>query len=72
VTKIKFDLPKSTVVKLSIFDILGREVTKILDGNFEAGSYELSFDGSKLSSGIYFYQLQTSEFNDVKKMILSK
>jgi hypothetical protein len=72
ITKIKFDLPKASVVKLSIYDILGREVVKIFDGNFEAGAYEMNFDGSKLSSGIYFYQLQTTEFRDVKKMILSK
>jgi hypothetical protein len=72
VTKIKFDLPKSTNVKLSVYDILGRETSNILNGNLEAGYYEISFDGSKLSSGIYFYKIQTSEFTDVKKMILNK
>jgi serine protease AprX len=72
VTRIKFDLPKSSIVKLSVYDILGREVQSILNGNFEAGYYEINFDGSNLSSGIYFYKLQASDFTDVKKMILNK
>jgi len=72
VTKIKFDLPKSTLVKLTVFDILGREISSVLNGNLEAGYYQISFDGSNLSSGIYFYKLQTSDYTDVKKMILNK
>ena len=72
VTKIKFDLPKSSIVKLSVYDILGREITNILNGNLEAGYYEINFDGSKLASGIYFYKIQASDFTDVKKMILNK
>jgi hypothetical protein len=72
VTKIKFALPKYSNIKLSVYDILGREVTNILNGNFEAGYYEINFDGANISSGIYFYQLKTSDFTDVKKMILNK
>ncbi len=72
VTKIKFDLPKSSIVKLTVYDILGREIASILNGNLEAGYYEINFDGSKLASGIYFYKIQASDFTDVKKMILNK
>ena len=72
VTKIKFALPKSSVVKLTVFDILGREISVVLNGNYDAGYYEINFDGSKLASGIYFYKIQTSDFTDVKKMVLSK
>ena len=71
-TKIRFDIPKQTWVKLSIYDILGREVSVLVDKGMYPGSYEITFDGSKLTSGIYFYRLQTGGFVKTKKLIMIK
>ncbi|MGQ9642978.1 MAG: T9SS type A sorting domain-containing protein, partial [Ignavibacterium sp.] len=71
-TTIKFDLPKSANVNLSIYDILGRKVKTILNGRKEAGTYQINVDLSELSSGIYFYQLQTDEFVSTRKMLMLK
>ena len=71
-TKIKFDISKNTKVSLIVYDILGREVSTIVQGDINAGRYEVTFDGTSLSSGIYFYKLVTSDFVDTKKMMLIK
>lgn len=71
-TNIKFDLIKNSNVKLSVFDIKGKELYTLLDQPLSIGSYEYKFDGSKLSSGIYFYKIKTDNFESVGKMILSK
>lgn len=77
VTKIRFEIPDNGVtggflVKLSIYDIQGRAVASLVDEQLNAGLYELNFDASKLTSGVYFYNLQTNGFSDTKKMILMK
>jgi carboxypeptidase T len=72
VTKINFDLPQNTVVKLSLYDILGREVSVLVNENLSAGKYTYEFNATNLSSGAYFYKLETSNFSDVKRMIISK
>ncbi|HWQ80700.1 MAG TPA: YCF48-related protein [Ignavibacteria bacterium] len=72
VTKIKFEIPKSSFVSLRVYDILGREVSVIVNETKQAGSYIIDFDASKLTSGIYFYRLNTQTFSDTKKMILIK
>jgi hypothetical protein len=72
VTSIKFALPKDGFVTLKIYDILGNVVTTLYDGYKPAGSYSSSFDGTNLSSGIYFYQLKTDNYIDTKKMTLLK
>jgi hypothetical protein len=72
-TSIKFGLPKSSMVTLKVFDILGREVAALVNGeNMQAGNYRYDFEASKLSSGIYYYKLSAGEFSDVKKMVLIK
>jgi hypothetical protein len=71
-TKIKFELPKSSDIKIQIFDITGRVIDNLIDANLGIGSYEVQWDGSKVSSGIYFYRLQSKSFMDTKKMILIK
>ncbi len=71
-TKIKFDLPNASNAKLFVYDILGREVSRILDGELKAGKYEADFDASNLPSGVYFYRLITDGFTDTKKMLLVK
>ena len=77
VTKIRFEIPVNGetggfLVKLSIYDIQGRVVASLVDEQLNAGLYELNFDASKLTSGVYFYNLQTNGFSDTKKMILMK
>ncbi|NWG28045.1 MAG: TIGR03790 family protein [Ignavibacteriaceae bacterium] len=72
VTTIKYDIIKSKDVKLAVYDILGREVATLVNEQQQPGSYEVKFDASNVSSGIYFYQLKAGDFIDTKKMILIK
>jgi len=76
VTKIKYDIPdldqKSDLVELKIFDILGNEVKTLVNKQQNAGIYEVIFDGSKISSGIYFYRLRCNSFTSIKKMVITK
>ncbi len=72
VTNIKFTIPTGGLVKLVIFDIMGREVSTLFNQNLNAGSYTADFDASKLSSGVYFYKLTSGDFSDTKKMMLVK
>jgi hypothetical protein len=71
-TTIKFDIPKTSNVILNIFDATGREIMSKNFSRIEAGSYEYRFDGSKLSSGVYFYKIKAGSFNAVKRMVLVK
>ncbi len=71
-TKIKFVIPENGLVTLKVFNILGQEVATLLNKQLTAGSHELTFDASELSSGIYLYKLQTMNFVQVKKMMLLK
>jgi Secretion system C-terminal sorting domain/Beta-propeller repeat/Fibronectin type III domain len=73
VTKIKFDLPQSVQnVRLAVYDMLGRQVIILVNGQMQAGSYEVDFDGSNLANGTYFYKLTAGSFTEIKKMILIK
>jgi hypothetical protein len=72
ITKIKFEVPKNSIVKISIYDITGREMRILVNSNYIPGTYEVIFDASTLSSGIYFYRMQTNSFNSVKRMVLIK
>ena len=69
-TKITYDLPHRTYVRLSVFDMLGRKVQTLVDGCQEAGSKMEVFDARNLSSGIYLYRLETNTFISTKKMVL--
>ena len=76
-TKIRFDLQKSAYTKLIIYDLLGKEVTTLVNQKLSAGIYEVSWpaptgDASGYPSGVYFYKLVADGFSDVKKMILLK
>ncbi|MBC8486026.1 MAG: T9SS type A sorting domain-containing protein, partial [Bacteroidetes bacterium] len=71
-TKIKFDIPKSSYVKLIIYDVLGREITTLVDEKLNAGRYDVNWDGSSYPSGVYFYRLVTDEYVNVKRMVLLK
>jgi hypothetical protein len=69
-TTIKYELPKTSNVRLSVCDLLGREVTELLNERREAGAHEVKFDASALSSGMYFYRLQAGEFVQTRKLLL--
>jgi hypothetical protein len=60
------------LVTLKVYDVLGNEVTTLVNEEKPAGSYEVKFDASGLSSGIYFYKLQSGSLVETKKMILMK
>jgi hypothetical protein len=71
-TSIKFSIPKGGFVELKVFDLLGREVATLVQDPFEAGTYSVTFEASKLASGVYFYTLVSGDFKDTKKMLLVK
>ena len=71
-TNIKFDLPKQGLVSLKVYDVIGKEVATLVNEVKSAGSYNVDFNGTNLSSGVYFYRLETDNFIDVKRMILIK
>lgn len=71
-TKIQFAIPASQRVSLKVFDITGREVANLVDEFLSAGNYSYDFDGTKLSSGIYFYRLISGNFSEIRKMTLIK
>jgi hypothetical protein len=72
VTLIKYALPKAGNVKINVFDVLGREVSTIVNEYKEAGYYNIQFDGSSLPSGVYIYKINAGNFRDIKKMVLVK
>lgn len=71
-TSIKYQLPKNGLVKIVVYDILGAEVTKLVNEEKQAGFYEVKYDAASLASGIYIYRIQTSDFVQSRKMILMK
>jgi hypothetical protein len=72
VTKISFDIPKTGLVSVRIYDVLGKEVKTLVNEVKTAGSYIVDFDASSLSSGAYFYRLESNGFISTKKMMLIK
>ncbi len=71
-TVIQFNVPKQEKLMLTVYNILGQKVATLLDAEVSAGVHSITFDASKLSSGIYFYQLSGNNVNITKKMILTK
>lgn len=71
-TIITYDLPIGADVKLAVFDELGRQVMTLVDKKQSAGRYEVRFDGSGLSSGVYFYKIEAGTFSQTKKLMLVK
>jgi uncharacterized delta-60 repeat protein len=72
VTYIKFSLSSSALVKLTIYDCVGREVSLLVNSRMEPGTYNIEWDGSNLPSGVYFYKLEAGNFNETRKMVLLK
>ncbi len=71
-TKINFSIPKNGIVTLKIYDILGKEVATLVNGEKLAGSYIVDFNASSYASGVYFYRLDVNGFSEVKRMMLVK
>ena len=71
-TAIKYDVPKGTYVTLAVYDILGKELDKLVNGFIKPGRYEVIWDASNYASGTYFYRFGSDYFKDVKKMTLIK
>ncbi len=71
-TVISYSLPKGSMVTLRIYDMLGREISTMVEGFRNAGTYKVSFDANDLPSGMYLYRLTTENFSEVRKMLLMK
>ncbi len=71
-TNIKYSVPETGSIKLSIYNVLGEEVAVLVDRIVQVGFYEVTFDASNLPSGVYFYRLQAGSFVETKKMVLLK
>ena len=71
-TRIKFDVSKSNNVKIIVYDITGREVQTLVNEKLQSGTYETTFDGSQLTSGVYFYRMISDQYSETKKMLLIK
>ncbi|HMQ70442.1 MAG TPA: T9SS type A sorting domain-containing protein, partial [Ignavibacteria bacterium] len=76
VTTINFSIPKQGNVKLEVYDVTGKKVKTLINGLRAAGNYTINFSategGSNLSSGVYFYRIESGDFIEVKRMILIK
>lgn len=77
-TKIRFSIVSSPrvsggdLVQLKVYDVMGREVQALVNESVQPGTYEVTFDGSMLNSGVYFYKLTTGGYTDTKKMLMIK
>jgi hypothetical protein len=71
-TQISFSIPQAGNVSLKVYNVLGQEVATLMDGVKSAQTYNVTFDASKLSSGVYFYTLKFGEQSISKKMLLLK
>jgi hypothetical protein len=71
-TVIKYQLPNSSNVIIKVFDILGKEVSTLVNERIEAGYHQVEFNGGNLASGLYLYKIEADGFTEVKKMMLIK
>ena len=71
-TVIRYGIPKESIVKLVVYNILGEMVKTLVENKQKAGSYEVNFNASNLATGIYIYRIQAGQFVETKKMVLMK
>jgi hypothetical protein len=71
-TTIRFELPVDAKVRLEVFDMLGRSVAVLADGEYRSGNHSMPFHAGNLASGLYLYRLQTPDFTETRKMMLIK
>jgi len=72
ITRIRYQIPEPALVTIKVYDVLGNEIETLTNEEMYAGSYEIDFDGSGLTSGIYYYRITAGNFSQTKKMILLK
>ena len=72
ITRIRYQIPEPSLVTVKVYDVLGNEIASLLREEKIAGSYEIEFNGSSLTSGIYYYRITAGSFSQTKKMILLK
>jgi hypothetical protein len=70
ITRIAFDVPMQSSVKLAIYDVFGREMLTLVDDQLNAGSYEVKWNAANFTTGVYYYKIMVNENVDSKKMIL--
>jgi hypothetical protein len=71
-TTIRYSIPQRGGVELIVYDALGHEIKTLISGDHDAGVYEVDFDATGLSSGIYFYQIKSASFSETRKLVLMK
>jgi uncharacterized delta-60 repeat protein len=71
-TTIKFDVSKTSYVKVVVYNTLGEQVATLIDGYRDQGQYEVQFHPSNLTSGVYFFEMKTEKYRDIKKMLFIK
>jgi hypothetical protein len=72
VTRIRFTIPVSGSVRLTLIDAAGKQIAVLIDREMKRGSYSYTLDASRLSSGVYFYRLQSANYSQTKKLVLTK
>ncbi|MDO8549419.1 MAG: T9SS type A sorting domain-containing protein, partial [Ignavibacteria bacterium] len=71
-TKINFSVPRNSLVTLKVYDVLGKEVATLVNGEMNSGNYEVDFNAANLASGLYIYKIQAGSFSSSMKMMLLK
>ena len=71
-TIIKYDIPRTIFVEIRLYDLLGREVMKLVNEEKSPGRYQVELNGEGLSSGAYFYHLKAGEFSKIRKLVFIK
>ena len=71
-TVVSFSLPVDSKISIKVYDLMGREIQTLVNERLQAGTYETTFDGSRLTSGVYFYRLVTDGYSETKRMLLIK
>jgi hypothetical protein len=71
-TTINFDIPKSSDVTIKVFDALGKETVLLVNGKYNSGKYSVTWNAENYPSGVYFYEIKSGDFREVKKMMLVK
>ncbi|RPI72707.1 MAG: T9SS C-terminal target domain-containing protein, partial [Ignavibacteriales bacterium] len=71
-TKINFSLPKQSYVDLTVYDILGNEITRLVSDNYSAGEYSVDFNADNLPAGVYMARISAGKYSHTVKMVLLK
>ena len=71
-TTIQFAVPKTSIVTIKIYDVIGREVATLIDDEYQPGQYKVVFEAGQLATGLYIYRIQAGDFRETKKLMLVK